>query len=414
MTHTEKKVRDRGFKDLKAWLQRQPDLQRLDYMKLWKALYFCMWMSDKRPVQQELCVHIAWLLNDIPSEKQFMWLDCFWETMEAHWGALDKHRVNKYLLLVRIILAEAFKCLRTRGWKTADAKAMCQIVLARVPEGPARRYATNIPCPTLILHFARVFWSELGPQLGWEESAADRAPSEAVMELLEPMIQLAEDTGAWSLAEAIHRYILRAAPTEIKASIVERVLAGAARPGIADRNREAMYETADMIEGIDRNSNPVRKRPSAASKAHKKGVKERKKSEVAKAADGGGNAGGDATLDASAAEAEPRSGAVMTDAAVGAHGATRAGKKRPRVGDAAAHAGSDVHGKEEDALLAEAGRASRAKKRAAGVGGSKRGKKLRREASIVGTQAKSPSLPPRAAVQEECAPPPRKKSMKSR
>lgn len=28
---------------------------RLEYMKVWKGLYFAMWMADKRPVQQAGC-----------------------------------------------------------------------------------------------------------------------------------------------------------------------------------------------------------------------------------------------------------------------------------------------------------------------------------------------------------------------
>merc|ERR1719440_1097924 len=85
LAHTDKIVRDRGFRTLKKWLVKHPDLQRLDFMKLWKGLYFGIWMADKRPVQQELAVNIALLVNDVPRDKQVMWIECFWETMQAAW-----------------------------------------------------------------------------------------------------------------------------------------------------------------------------------------------------------------------------------------------------------------------------------------------------------------------------------------
>ncbi|OLP95234.1 Ribosomal RNA-processing protein 1-like [Symbiodinium microadriaticum] len=52
LAHTDKVVRDRGFKRLKRWLVKHPELERLEYMKVWKGLYFAVWMADKRPVQQ--------------------------------------------------------------------------------------------------------------------------------------------------------------------------------------------------------------------------------------------------------------------------------------------------------------------------------------------------------------------------
>ena len=56
--HTDKRVRDRCVKGLRAWLSGRASsdqqLSDLDVMKLWKGLWYCMWMSDKAPVQQEL------------------------------------------------------------------------------------------------------------------------------------------------------------------------------------------------------------------------------------------------------------------------------------------------------------------------------------------------------------------------
>lgn len=50
----DKKTRDKALKKLKAWLRKQSELSDLDNCKLWRGLFYCMWMSDKPLVQEEL------------------------------------------------------------------------------------------------------------------------------------------------------------------------------------------------------------------------------------------------------------------------------------------------------------------------------------------------------------------------
>merc|ERR1719215_2189933 len=121
-------------------------------------------MSDKRPVQQELAVNIALLLNHVPAEKQDMWFDCFWETMHTGWEKLDVHRMNKYLLFARICVAEAFKAQRLAGWRPERLRAMAESFI-RSSRGFGTK-ATTQPSIGYLLQFTRVFWAELLPQLG--------------------------------------------------------------------------------------------------------------------------------------------------------------------------------------------------------------------------------------------------------
>ena len=41
-----------------------------DHMRLWKALFYCYWMSDKGPVQRELAERLAALINVCPNQEQ--------------------------------------------------------------------------------------------------------------------------------------------------------------------------------------------------------------------------------------------------------------------------------------------------------------------------------------------------------
>lgn len=249
LAHTDKSVRDRGFRTLQKWLSKHTELERLDFMKLWKGLYFGMWMADKRPVQQDLAVNVALLLKDVPRAKQGMWIDCFWETMVAAWEQLDVHRITKYLLFIRIIVAEAFKAMRLAGWQIEEMRSLGNTFTRSMPmhakEGP------NAHSLGLLLQFTRIVWEELRPQL--EQGSA---PKKAILSFLEPFCILAEGSSLDSLVRHIHEYIFKRAPHELLNGLVARILSGAARPDVPKKNRQALYDTADALERIARNPLP--------------------------------------------------------------------------------------------------------------------------------------------------------------
>jgi len=227
---------------LRTWLKDNPELERLEYLKLWKGLYFAMWMADKRPVQQELSVNIALLLNDIPRSRRNMWLDCFWEIMQTHWEKLDKHRMSKYQLFTRIVVAEMFKSLRLGGWADGEIRATTATFTRSVPH--SAQDGVNAPSTGLLLHLLRLFWDELRPQLSEEP----RASTEALMVLLEPFFQLAEGSFLGALVKHVKEHLLLKAPSEIMEAVVARVLDGAAKASTAKANRQALYDTADELE----------------------------------------------------------------------------------------------------------------------------------------------------------------------
>mmetsp|Transcript_41938 Transcript_41938/g.115675 ORF Transcript_41938/g.115675 Transcript_41938/m.115675 type:complete len:448 (+) Transcript_41938:113-1456(+) len=244
LAHTDKKVRDKGIKVLKTWLQKHPDLERLEYMKLWRGLYFCMWMSDKRPVQQELAVNVALLVNDVPEAKRDMWIDTFWETMQTAWEKLDVHRINKYLLFTRIVIAEAFKALRIAGWPAERLQAMGETFARSMPGAGMK--STQVPSLGFILQFLRIFWAELLPELGDPEDACQ----ERLMPLLEPFCAACEASPIRTLVARIHEHILRQAPRGVLKPLVGRLLTGATRADILKSHRALLYETVETLEKV--------------------------------------------------------------------------------------------------------------------------------------------------------------------
>jgi ribosomal RNA-processing protein 1 len=58
----EKRTRDKAVKKLKSWLSRQHSLTVLDNRKIWRGLFYAMWMSDKPLVQEELADELVCFL----------------------------------------------------------------------------------------------------------------------------------------------------------------------------------------------------------------------------------------------------------------------------------------------------------------------------------------------------------------
>mmetsp|Transcript_23314 Transcript_23314/g.51240 ORF Transcript_23314/g.51240 Transcript_23314/m.51240 type:complete len:387 (-) Transcript_23314:207-1367(-) len=240
LAHTDKVVRDRGLSALKQWLGKNTELERLDFLKIWKGLWYGMWMSDKRPVQQDLAVQIALLVNSIAADKRHLWLDTFWETCEVHWDGLDTHRMNKYYLFVRIVIAEFFKIVRETKWDEEFCKKTMAILTRSGEDGsPPANHKNN----GLMLHLSMLFWDELIPQL--EEKP--EAPLSSVMILLEPFCILAERSRNVGLVKRTHEYVLRKPPQSVREALLERLLNALSNPLVPNDNMKALGETARVL-----------------------------------------------------------------------------------------------------------------------------------------------------------------------
>src|SRR5688500_18407011 len=90
LAHTEKKYRDQALKKLNLYLKKKNQWTDLECDKLWKALFYCMWMSDKRQVQDELSSNLSNLIYQIPTpELSLAFIHSFFRTMHREWHGID-------------------------------------------------------------------------------------------------------------------------------------------------------------------------------------------------------------------------------------------------------------------------------------------------------------------------------------
>eukprot|EP00466_Bigelowiella_natans_P015203 jgi/Bigna1/33528/e_gw1.2.325.1 len=108
LAHNDKRIRDNTVKKIRRWISKRGEVSHLDLLKIWKGLFYCFWMSDKRPVQAELAQKISRLIDRLTPERASAYLHATWETLLREWGGIDHLRMDKFMLLQREILYQTF------------------------------------------------------------------------------------------------------------------------------------------------------------------------------------------------------------------------------------------------------------------------------------------------------------------
>jgi len=86
-------------------------------------------------------------------------------------------------------------------------------------------------------------------------------PKKALLAFLEPFFSLVEGSPIESLVRHIHQQIFRRAPHELMDNLASLMLEGAAKSDVSKKNREALYDTADVLEKLARSPLPKGVKP---------------------------------------------------------------------------------------------------------------------------------------------------------
>lgn len=66
--------------------------------------------------QADLAQRLAQLISQLPAPTARLYFDTFLTTMRREWFAIDYHRLNKFLMLVRKFIVAMLALLRDSGW----------------------------------------------------------------------------------------------------------------------------------------------------------------------------------------------------------------------------------------------------------------------------------------------------------
>ncbi len=135
LANPDKAIRTKTCRTLQSYVSKN-DFESLEILRLWKALYYCLWLTDKQEVQLELATFLSGLLNHCKDDEAMLdFFVAFWNTVMREWGTLDQYRVNKFYSLMRLMLHEAFTILEDRAWPDELAIAMVDIIDQQVIQG---------------------------------------------------------------------------------------------------------------------------------------------------------------------------------------------------------------------------------------------------------------------------------------
>jgi ribosomal RNA-processing protein 1 len=113
--------RNRAVKKLQKWLQlRGSLLTKEEIMRIWKGLHYCFWMSDKPLIQEELAETIGHLIHCFPGENALVFIECGLITEGREWVGIDQWRMDKFMMLTRRFLRQAFNFLSKDNWEKVN------------------------------------------------------------------------------------------------------------------------------------------------------------------------------------------------------------------------------------------------------------------------------------------------------
>ncbi|KTW26323.1 hypothetical protein T552_02809 [Pneumocystis carinii B80] len=155
LSSNDKKTRDLVLESLPSLLSLRP-LEYLELLKLWKGLYYCMWMCDRPLAQQKLANDIGDLILKCPSDSSLLFLKAFWETICREWNSIDSLRLDKFYLLIRKNIEGGFRLCMSSNWSEEIVNKYV-LLLQDIPLNP-----TNPKIPNSIrYHILDVYLDEL-------------------------------------------------------------------------------------------------------------------------------------------------------------------------------------------------------------------------------------------------------------
>ncbi|XP_009975594.1 PREDICTED: ribosomal RNA processing protein 1 homolog B-like [Tauraco erythrolophus] len=162
-----------------------------------------MWMQDKPLLQEELAGNISQLIHVIQNtEAQHLFIQTFWQTMNREWNGIDNLRLDKYYMLMRMILRQSFEVLKRNEWDESLIELLLQLLMKEVMD-PESNAPTGIK-----LHFIDIYLDELA-KVGAKELTADQN-----LKFIEPFCKIA--------AKSKDRCMLHAIATGIFEIIVDQ------------------------------------------------------------------------------------------------------------------------------------------------------------------------------------------------
>ncbi|XP_045140869.1 ribosomal RNA processing protein 1 homolog A isoform X1 [Echinops telfairi] len=212
-----------------------------ELLKVWKGLFYCMWMQDKPLLQEELGRTIAQLIHAFQNaEAQHLFIQTFWQTMNREWIGIDRLRLDKYYLLMRMVLNESLRALQMRDWEESHSAQLLKLLMTEIlhPDSQAPHGVKN--------HFTEIFLEELA-KVGAKQLTADQN-----LKFIDPFCKIAARTkntrDLHSITRGIFETIVEQAPFAIE-ELMNELDEQEGEPEVAELSDDGgLLEESDLEE----------------------------------------------------------------------------------------------------------------------------------------------------------------------
>lgn len=176
----DKVIRDRVLKNLRKWLtvrsQSTFAFTESDFIRLWKGLFYCMWMSDKPLIQEELAESLSKIVHCFKTKDVvLLYTACALKTLGIEWFGIDQYRLDKFCMLVRRIIRQTFEKCKEQSWDIKWIKGFAEI-LEKLFKDPKICLGFN-------MHITDLFLEELS------KVSDGNLPEDVITELVKPFVE---------------------------------------------------------------------------------------------------------------------------------------------------------------------------------------------------------------------------------
>merc|ERR1712071_336121 len=183
LASNEKKTRDKFLKKMKKWISARshtPDAFSDDeFLKLWKGLFYCMWMSDKPLIQEDLAETIASLVHSIVDRKTGLnFVKIGLVTMARDWSGIDTWRMDKFMMFVRRIIRHSLEYLAENSWNEEEVSIYSDMLSECIVNANKNTSVLKVPVG-LQLHITSMFPEEIS------KAGGESITSPTIIKLLE-------------------------------------------------------------------------------------------------------------------------------------------------------------------------------------------------------------------------------------
>lgn len=178
LVNPNKEIRDKTLLDFKKHLSSTKAIDDMGMLKIWKALYYSMWLCDKQEIQQELATSLAGMVDIFETDAlSLLYIRQFFAIILREWFVLDQHRINKMYTLIRMMTNKALLFVSSKPKLIQKFTTILEEeVLTKIPNG-------------IRFHMTDIYLEELS-------SATNRkVSSKAFMELVHPFVKVISTIG---------------------------------------------------------------------------------------------------------------------------------------------------------------------------------------------------------------------------